>query len=487
MTPTEALKQYFGYSTFRPGQLAIINTVLSKKDTLAVLPTGGGKSICFQIPALLLPGTTIVISPLISLMQDQVDGLVKRGIPATFLNSSLPQSEYQKRLNTFSRGLYKLVYVAPERLRNAAFLKAARTLAIPLLVIDEAHCISEWGHDFRPHYRQITNFADQLARRPTITAFTATATPEVRADIINSLHLKQPAIHLASFKRINLQIQVLQTPNRTQQELHLLRFLRKHQNDTGIVYAATRAATEYLAELINYFEGKTVASAYHGGMEQQQRAKIQDDFMADRCRIITATNAFGMGVDKANIRFVIHYHPSTSIENYYQEIGRAGRDGLDSDCYLLFNPFNLRIHNELIEKNPDPNVRLRNTLKLQAMIHFAQSSKCRNSFLMDYFGETAAVSCTQCDNCKKRVEEVQNPHPLLLSLTSQSEQTFLKQLFDRRAELAAQHHLKPAEILTDVSLCYLALIKPHHTQEFAKIPGIGTGWIQKWQQHFSEI
>ncbi len=475
MTPQQTLQKFFGYPDFREGQLEVIEPQLHGQDTLAILPTGGGKSICFQVPALMLSGTTIVISPLISLMQDQVDNLLKNGIAATFLNSALEEKEYQLRLKNMAENQYRLVYVAPERLLNPDFIKVAIKIAVPLIVIDEAHCISEWGNDFRPAYKKIPEFVAQLPKRPTISAFTATATPAVKTDISQSLKLQSPHLFQQSFRRTNLSLQVLHTPSRQLQEFLLMRLIKKHQHDTGIIYTATRSAAEYVSEMINYFAGAKITAAYHGGLDKEIRSSIQDQFMSDQKRVIAATNAFGMGVDKANVRYVIHYHPSTSIENYYQEVGRAGRDGKESNCYLLYNPYSLVIHHGLINKQ-EPETQKRNQAKLQAMIDYAKHQSCRMKFVLNYFGETAD-QCHNCDYCHCQIEESSHP---LLQLAEKEEKERIKRLLDLRENLSRKHQCHLTEVMSDSVLCNIALHQPKNNQELLRIPGVGLGWVERW-------
>lgn len=478
MSPAQTLKKFFGYTQFRAGQLEIINSQLENKDTLAILPTGGGKSICFQVPALMKEGVAIVISPLISLMQDQVENLNKKGINSTFLNSSLEKSEYQKRLKNFANNHYKLIYVAPERLLNSEFVSIAKQVKISLITVDEAHCISEWGNDFRPAYKKIPRFVAQLSKRPTISAFTATATSVVIDDITLSLKLDNPHIYKKSFRRTNLNLHVLQTDGRQLQEFLLMRLLKKHAGETGIIYTATRSATEYISKVVNYLSGYELAAAYHGGLQKEVRSEIQEQFMLDRKQIIVATNAFGMGVDKSNVRFVIHYHPSTSIENYYQEVGRAGRDGEKSACYLLYNPYSLKIHYGLIKKQ-DQEAQARNLRKLQAMIDYAQTRGCRMQFILNYFGEKAE-RCGSCDFCKALESDSRElTHPLLQLVTT-GEKVRIQALLDLRAKLASGHRRELTEVMTDSVLCYLALNQPTSHDQLLKIPGIGVGWVEQW-------
>ncbi len=349
----EALQEYFGFTDFREGQAEVIDSVLEGHDSVAVMPTGGGKSLCYQLPALMLEGVTLVISPLIALMKDQVDALATRGIPTTFINSSLSYGETNRRLSEMRRGMYKLVYVAPERFRSAAFEDSISELQVKLLAVDEAHCISHWGHDFRPDYLRLKLAAERM-RRPQIIALTATATPQVRADISTQLGLADPRVFVAGFARPNLALRVLHTSSE-KEKLNTLKQTILKAGGSGIVYAATRKSVEQITGKLKMSGLR--AEAYHGGMEERERTRVQDAFMGGRVQAIVATNAFGMGIDKADIRFVVHYHLPGSIEAYYQEVGRAGRDGAESECLLMFNYADTRTHQFFIEGNhPSPEV-----------------------------------------------------------------------------------------------------------------------------------
>lgn len=346
--PAEVLKQYFGYNSFRYNQLEIINSILSGNDTLAILPTGGGKSICYQIPALIFEGATIVISPLISLMKDQVDALLSRNIPATLINSSLSENELKKRLNGLSEGKYKLIYIAPERLESNLFLDVLTNSNISFVAVDEAHCISEWGHDFRPSYRNIINIFERITRK-TLAAFTATATPEVRDDILNSLAMKSSNIFVGGFARPNIAISVSYPNNRTKA---ILDILNGHKNESIIIYVGTRKAT---IELSNLLISKGIAAVpYNGAMKNEERKQTQDKFICGDAQVIVATNAFGMGIDKSDIRLVVHMYLPLTLEAYYQEIGRAGRDGKPSNAILIYNPEDESLANYFVS-NSIPN------------------------------------------------------------------------------------------------------------------------------------
>jgi ATP-dependent DNA helicase RecQ len=388
------LKQYFGFEAFRPLQEEIIRDALAGRDVIALLPTGGGKSLCFQLPAVVRPGLTIVVSPLIALMKDQVDALDTAGVPATFLNSSLDADEARSRALGLREGRYRLLYVAPERLMTPGFLASLRDLDVSAVAVDEAHCISEWGHDFRPEYRRLADLRDLLPDVP-IMALSATATERVRADIAVSLRLRDPQVYVASFNRPNLLYRVEAKVDAYGQ---LLALLRRRRGECGIVYAQSRKAVERLAERLR--EDGAGAAAYHAGLESTERARTQEAFTRDEVPVICATVAFGMGINKPNVRFVVHHDLPKDLESYYQETGRAGRDGLPSECLLLFNPGDAVKQSRFIEEKTDADERARARGKLSQVIHFAESGECRRAALLAYFGEAwESGPCGGCDNC----------------------------------------------------------------------------------------
>ncbi|MCG3204758.1 MAG: ATP-dependent DNA helicase RecQ [Elusimicrobia bacterium] len=390
----EALKTHFGYEAFRPHQRLIVQSVLDRRDVLALLPTGGGKSLCFQLPALLMEGITLVVSPLIALMKDQVDSLSANGIPATFINSSLSPEEVGRRLVAIRQGKIRLVYMAPERLMLPAFLEEVQKWTVGLIAIDEAHCISWWGHDFRPEYRQLSQLRNIFPGVP-IMALTATATDRVRKDIIEQLHLRQPRQEVASFNRPNLTYRVLPKRDGYRQ---LLTFLKDRPQESGIVYCLSRKTCEELAR--DLVEDGIAALPYHAGLESAIRGKNQEKFLRDDVRVVCATIAFGMGVHKSNVRFVVHFNLPRNIEGYYQETGRAGRDGLASDCLLLYSSADAAKLSRFINEKTDPNERKVAARQLSEMMSFAESSVCRRKILLNYFGETeGALPCGGCDNC----------------------------------------------------------------------------------------
>ena len=406
-TPKEALKAVFGYDSFRPGQEAVINAILDGRDILAVMPTGAGKSLCYQVPAMLFSGITLVISPLISLMQDQVKALNEAGVNAAFINSSLSEKELNDTFKNAYKGHYKIIYVAPERLMSEGFISFAKSVEISMVTVDEAHCISQWGQDFRPSYMDIAEFINILDKRPIISAFTATATQNVREDIICSLGLNNPYFLVTGFDRENLFFQVDKPQNK---ERFILDFIERHRGESGIIYCATRKNVDSLYTLLR--KQHISVGKYHAGMSNEERKQMQNDFVFDYTSIVIATNAFGMGIDKSNVRFVIHYNMPSSMENYYQEAGRAGRDGLNSECILLFSPQDIIINRFLLEHKDfsdiDPidamTIRERDIKRLQIMEGYCYTTECLRNYILKYFGEDPKKPCDDCGNCLRQFE-----------------------------------------------------------------------------------
>lgn len=393
--PLDILQKYYGYTSFRKGQENIIKSIINKEDVLAIMPTGGGKSICYQVPALCLDGMTIVISPLISLMKDQVDALKTMGVKALLINSSLSNSEYSKVLEDIENDECKIIYIAPERLDSMEFVNIIRGKNISQVAIDEAHCVSQWGHDFRVSYKKIPHFINRLEKRPIVTAFTATASNEVREDIIRILNLHSPAVYITGFDRENLSINIVKSSSKNK---YILDYIQNHKNESGIIYASTRKEVENIYEGLlkrNYSVAK-----YHAGLSNEARHEYQEKFINDDIKIMIATNAFGMGIDKPNIRWVLHYNMPQSIENYYQEIGRAGRDGEDSECVLLFSPGDIHTQKYLVEVGIENPERKRvQYKKLQQMVDLVYSNTCYRKSILNYFGEHFLEECNNCSNC----------------------------------------------------------------------------------------
>lgn len=399
MTAIEVLKKYFGYDNFRAGQAEIISHILNKEDCLGIMPTGAGKSICYQIPAMVFDGVTVVISPLISLMKDQVDSLNQVGIPATYINSSLTESDYLQTIQNIYHGMYKIIYVAPERFFSDTFIGMLNFLHISMIAIDEAHCVSQWGHDFRPSYCEISKVINTLSKRPIVVSFTATATQVVKDDIIKLLNLQTPFVLTTGFDRENLYFSV-QAPESKKE--FLLKFLEEHKNMSGIIYCSTRKTVDEVYErLCNY--GYKV-SKYHAGMSEKARVISQDDFVYDRTEIMVATNAFGMGIDKSNVRYVVHYNMPSDLESYYQEAGRAGRDGDKAECVLLFSRADVVTNKFLIEHSSQGN-HSNEYQKLNDIVDYCNTSKCLRRYILEYFGEVPNFdNCKFCSNCNSQIE-----------------------------------------------------------------------------------
>lgn len=397
------LKDYFGHDSFRDGQEQIVDALLDGRDALCIMPTGAGKSMCYQIPALLFDGVTIVVSPLISLMKDQVGSLVQSGVPAAYINSSLSYPQFLRVLSNVEHGKYKIIYVAPERLLTDGFLDACKKVKISMVAVDEAHCVSQWGQDFRPSYLKIISFVESLANRPIVGAFTATATNDVKEDIKKILRLENPFEITTGFDRPNLFFGVIKSSSKDEK---LIDLIRERGDRSGIVYCATRKNVESVCELLcdNGFS----AARYHAGLDEYERRKNQEDFVFDRKNIMVATNAFGMGIDKSNVTYVIHYNMPKNIESYYQEAGRAGRDGGEADCILLYSPKDVRLNRFMIENSEgndeltieeNEQIRERDFERLKYMTFYSTTNDCLRGFILRYFGGEKKAYCGKCSNC----------------------------------------------------------------------------------------
>ena len=395
----EKLKKYFGYDSFRQGQRELIENILEGRNVLGVLPTGGGKSICYQLPALMIDGVSLVISPLISLMKDQVDSLRENGINAGFINSSLDSEEYRKILSDVKTGQIKILYISPERLENEFFRNFIRDIDISFVAVDEAHCISQWGHDFRPSYKLIPDLY-QIKGDVQILAFTATATKEVRDDIIKNLKLSNPFIKVTGFDRKNLYFKVAKPKNKL---TYLNSYLKNHRDDSGIIYASTRKKVDDIYK--NLKSRGYAIEKYHAGLSEDERKKAQDNFIYDRAKIIVATNAFGMGIDKSNVRFVIHYNMPKDMESYYQEAGRAGRDGEDATCILLYSGQDIIINKHLINLGTNYSFKQFQMGKLQTIINYVNTTRCLREYILAYFGQEADSHCDNCSNCLSEIKK----------------------------------------------------------------------------------
>ena len=498
MNINQTLKQYFGYDSLRTGQEELINGILAGRDVLGIMPTGAGKSLCYQLPALMLKGITLVISPLISLMSDQVKALNQAGVHAAYINSSLTENQIRMALSYASQGRYKIIYVAPERLNTPRFLDFACNADISMLTVDEAHCISQWGQDFRPSYLEIAGFLTRLPRRPIVSAFTATATERVKNDIVASLGLNNPVTMVTGFDRPNLFFRVVTRKGGSQKDNSIINYVKKHEDESGIIYCATKKNVDKLYTLLN--EQGISAGRYHAGLSNDERKQNQEDFTYDRIRVMVATNAFGMGIDKSNVRYVLHYNIPQSLEYYYQEAGRAGRDGEEAECVLFFSKQDIMINKFLLQNKAlagdvasDMQKTANDQRKLQQMINYCETDKCLREFILSYFGDTTPCICNKCSNCvvvedeeeetyvetgKKRKKAAQ-----LAGLNELGAALFEK-LRSVRTELAAEKSVPPYIICSDKTLKDMCAKLPRDKEQLADVYGMGEQKIQNYGEAF---
>ena len=498
MNINQTLKQYFGYDSLRTGQEELINGILAGHDVLGIMPTGAGKSLCYQLPALMLKGITLVISPLISLMSDQVKALNQAGVHAAYINSSLTENQIRIALSYASQGRYKIIYVAPERLNTPRFLDFACNADISMLTVDEAHCISQWGQDFRPSYLEIAGFLTRLPRRPIVSAFTATATERVKNDIVASLGLNNPVTMVTGFDRPNLFFRVVTRKGGSQKDNSIINYVKKHEDESGIIYCATKKNVDKLYTLLN--EQGISAGRYHAGLSNDERKQNQEDFTYDRIRVMVATNAFGMGIDKSNVRYVLHYNMPQSLEYYYQEAGRAGRDGEEAECVLFFSKQDIMINKFLLQNKAsagdvasDMQKTANDQRKLQQMINYCETDKCLRELILSYFGDTTPCICNKCSNCvvvedeeeetyvetgKKRKKAAQ-----LAGLNELGVALFEK-LRSVRTELAAEKSVPPYIICSDKTLKDICAKLPRDKEQLADVYGMGEQKIQNYGEAF---
>ena len=498
----QTLKHYFGYDTLRPGQQDLMEGILNGIDVLGIMPTGAGKSLCYQVPALMLPGITIVISPLISLMSDQVKALNQAGVHAAYINSSLTENQIRAALLYAAQGQYKIIYVAPERLNTMRFLDFACRADISMVTVDEAHCISQWGQDFRPSYLEIADFLARLPRRPVVSAFTATATERVKQDITGSLHLQNPVTVVTGFDRPNLFFRVVKRKGGKETDNSILNYVKRHEDESGIIYCATKKNVDSVCELL--LQHGILAGRYHAGLSLEERKESQDDFTYDRIRVMVATNAFGMGIDKSNVRYVLHYNMPQSLEYYYQEAGRAGRDGEEAECVLFFSKQDIMINKRLLDYKAteggytagDPAVRANEQRKLNQMIHYCETDECLRQYILNYFGDHSPCICEKCSNCVVTEDEAEENYietgrakkktAELADLTEEGQELFEK-LRKCRSELAAKQGVPPFIICSDKTIKDMCAKCPTDEIQMADVYGMGVQKIASYGNNFTEI
>lgn len=502
----ETLKHYFGYDSLRAGQQELIEGILDGRDVLGIMPTGAGKSLCYQLPALMLGAeegrVTLVISPLISLMADQVKALNQAGVHAAYINSTLTENQIRLALEYARQGRYTLVYVTPERLGTAQFLEFACNADIAMVTVDEAHCISQWGQDFRPSYLEIARFIDRLPARPVVSAFTATATDMVRQDIIRNLELESPVTVVTGFDRPNLFFKVVDRKGGRETDNSILNYVKRHEDESGIIYCATKKNVEKVHELL--LANGVPAGRYHAGLSLEDRKRNQEDFTYDRIKVMVATNAFGMGIDKSNVRYVLHYNMPQSLEYYYQEAGRAGRDGEEAECVLFFSKQDIMINKRLLDHKvsaanaavDDSELRANDQRKLNQMIRYCETDQCLREYILRYFGDESPCTCDKCSNCVVIEEEMEETYITdkrsvkKLAVTgdlTENGKALFELLRTGRMELAREQSVPPFIICSDKTLKDMCAKLPRNSADMETVYGMGAQKIQSYGAAFAEI
>lgn len=502
----ETLKHYFGYDSLRAGQQELIEGILDGRDVLGIMPTGAGKSLCYQLPALMLGAeegrVTLVISPLISLMADQVKALNQAGVHAAYINSTLTENQIRLALEYARQGRYTLVYVTPERLGTAQFLEFACNADIAMVTVDEAHCISQWGQDFRPSYLEIARFIDRLPARPVVSAFTATATDMVRQDIIRNLELESPVTVVTGFDRPNLFFKVVNRKGGRETDNSILNYVKRHEDESGIIYCATKKNVEKVHELL--LANGVPAGRYHAGLSLEDRKRNQEDFTYDRIKVMVATNAFGMGIDKSNVRYVLHYNMPQSLEYYYQEAGRAGRDGEEAECVLFFSKQDIMINKRLLDHKvsaanaavDDSELRANDQRKLNQMIRYCETDQCLREYILRYFGDESPCTCDKCSNCVVIEEEMEETYitdkrsAKKLEVTgdlTENGKALFELLRTGRMELAREQSVPPFIICSDKTLKDMCAKLPRNSADMETVYGMGAQKIQSYGAAFAEI
>lgn len=506
MNLQETLKHYFGYDSLRAGQQELIEGTLDGRDVLGIMPTGAGKSLCYQLPALMLGAeegrVTLVISPLISLMADQVKALNQAGVHAAYINSTLTENQIRLALEYARQGRYTLVYVTPERLGTAQFLEFACNADIAMVTVDEAHCISQWGQDFRPSYLEIARFIDRLPSRPVVSAFTATATDMVRQDIIRNLELESPVTVVTGFDRPNLFFKVVNRKGGRETDNSILNYVKRHEDESGIIYCATKKNVEKVHELL--LANGVSAGRYHAGLSLEERKRNQEDFTYDRIKVMVATNAFGMGIDKSNVRYVLHYNMPQSLEYYYQEAGRAGRDGEEAECVLFFSKQDIMINKRLLDHKvsaanaavDDSELRANDQRKLNQMIRYCETDQCLRKYILRYFGDESPCTCDKCSNCVVIEEEMEETYITdkrsvkKLAVTgdlTENGKALFELLRTGRMELAREQSVPPFIICSDKTLKDMCAKLPRNSADMETVYGMGAQKIQNYGAVFAEI